>query len=925
MNRKHIPWFNPREMGDETVLALATGRSRLLAQLLQVIRQRSVQPGDNTHWLIIGPRGAGKSYFLRLLQASLQRAPIEKVRWVLLPEELPNIYAPHEFLLEIARMLDPSRQNLGQVAQWKVQDAGRLWDEALQQLLAQVPEGLLVVGVENFDELMDAAFQAEIDASRLRHLMSNQPRIMFVATSVLGDFDEKQEKRMFRQFEHRYLSPWNPQDHRDYLSARAKQQGTVSSAHQLNRIDAYSRYTGGNARAAAVLAATILDVDDLIVGAEDLDAAIEKMSDYYRAMIKRIPSNTMKLFDALIRGGEPASQTDIAERTGAKQSEISRAFVWLVDYGYVSESRETGQKAKQYRVLDRLLVQFYRMRYLQPGQRSRLAVMADLLADMLSFDEKWQVASNYANQELMPEAQTLVELALRERQIDIALLPIELQDLKTLIAKSSFLFKQDEVVYEVEGRKRNPLMQAVNAILERFPSEQSFIEALQYAEKLAAASLCQGVNGAEMVRVVKESPSMPPLFRYLLYSRFVGKQREFSASALDIVERLQKNQAELKLLTQSPAWLEQHQQLMEWQTQCPLSFSLFVLAGRKMQDDAGDDLASLPWYVVAGWLLSAAQSGMALHQPQYLSAVQESFIKAINLSLQQEYLPIAWKKLIDASADFDRGSKGQAGFAFQLTKGNVYFALGDFAGARAVFAESRACMLLDEELKCSIGPTYCLHQIAHCHTELGEVEVALQTYSQVIQECSASSELDASMPTHWAQLAQSAIGQIARLHIPQIGLAAALAEMDMAMQAFPDDYAIALMTVTQAILDKLRHEDHAAAFGLGGDILQELASRSLYPLEKVLRAFCLELLNGGADFDLIRDLLGEWPRLWPDNAGVHELRAVMLTWLDDLAQAPAEKEAKRKTLDPDLATTLAALEKALNPKTRFRLGLIEKN
>lgn len=922
MNRKHIPWFNPREMGDETVLALATGRSILLGQLLQVIRQRSVQPGDNTHWLIIGPRGAGKSYFLRLLQASLQRAPIENVRWVLLPEELPNIYAPHEFLLEIIRLLDPSRQNLGQVAQWKVKDSGRLWDEALQQLLALVPEGLLVVGVENFDELMDAAFQTEIDASRLRHLMSNQPRIMFVATSVLGDFDEKQEKRMFRQFEHRNLSPWNPQDHRDYLSARAKQQGTVSSAHQLNRIDAYSRYTGGNARAAAVLAATILDVDDLIVGAEDLDAAIEKMSDYYRAMIKRIPSNTMKLFDALIRGGEPASQTDIAERTGAKQSEISRAFVWLVDYGYVSESRETGQKAKQYRVLDRLLVQFYRMRYLQPGQRSRLAVMADLLADMLSFNEKWQVASNYAKQELMPEAQTLVELALRERQIDIALLPIELQDLKTLIAKSSFLFKQDEVVYEVEGRIRNPLMQVVNTILERFPSEQSFIEGLQLAEKLVAASVCQGVNGAEMVLAVKNSFFIPPLMRYLRYSQFLGKQRELSDWAHFIDEQTQENQENLKLFAQSPEQLEEYQQLMEWQTKCPLLYSLVMLAEEKMRGSSDDNLASIPWHVVAGWLASAAQYGNAHHQPQYLAVISLQFIRAMQLSLQQEYVPIAWKTIIDASAVFARVSEGDAGISFQLMRGDVFFSLGDFAGALAVFNEARRCMLVDEEWKLSMVPTYYHHQIAKCHVEMGDTEAALQAYPQVIQECGALGELSPSLAT---RVAQSSIGQIARLRIPQIGVMAALAEVDVAMQVFSEYRANAWISVAKAIVDTLQQEDHPAAFGLGVDILQELANRPHFPLEKVLRAICLELLNGGVTFALLRDLLGEWPRLWLDNAGVHELQAVMLTWLDDLELAPSEKEAKRKTLDPDLATTLAALEEALSPKTRFRLGLTQKN
>ncbi|MDD5479342.1 AAA family ATPase [Rhodoferax sp.] len=396
--QRHVPWFNPRQMNDATVLALNTGRSALLAELLQIMEQRSTHPGQISHWLITGPRGAGKSYFLRLLQVTLKQEPLPKVQLVLLPEELPNIFAPHELLAEICRLLEPSAQHAGTPSRWRVDNTGQLWEEALTQLLSRIQSPLLVVGIENFDALIAQAFSSDVDNSRLRHLMSNEPRLMFVASAVQGDFDEQHNQRLFRQFDHRSLPHWTPIDHRHYLDKRARQQGSTATAQQLNRIDAYSRYTGGNARAGAVLAATILDVNDPLDSADDLDAAVEKMSDHYRALIARIPNNTKKLFDALVRGGEPASQTELAERTGARQSDISRAFAWLVDNGYVNESREPGQKTKHYRVLDRLLVQFYRMRYLHPGQRSRLAVMADLLADTLNFADKGQFVSRNATQ-----------------------------------------------------------------------------------------------------------------------------------------------------------------------------------------------------------------------------------------------------------------------------------------------------------------------------------------------------------------------------------------------------------------------------------------------------------------------------------------------------------------------------------------------
>lgn len=381
----HIPWFNPREMDDDTVLQLNTGRTALLRQLFASVHERLAHPGVLNHWLLTGSRGAGKSFFLRLVQASFDTEFAGQARFVLLPEEHRNIYSAHELLAEIERMLHAGQGDTGAAPAWRVKEPDAAWASALASLLQAFPEPLLVVGVENFDELLAQAFSDDTDNARLRHLMSNQPRLMLVATAVQGTFDENYGQRLFRQFEHHPIPPWDASDHRDYLTRRASRASKAITPQQLARIDAYSHYTSGNARAAAVLAGAILEDNDPLHVAGDLDAAIEKMSDYYRALIDRVPPNSRKLLDALIRGGEPASQSEIAQRTGAQQNEISRAFGWLVDQGYVGESRLPGAKAKQYRVHDRLLVQFYRMRSVTPGQRSKLALLADLLADTLLF------------------------------------------------------------------------------------------------------------------------------------------------------------------------------------------------------------------------------------------------------------------------------------------------------------------------------------------------------------------------------------------------------------------------------------------------------------------------------------------------------------------------------------------------------------
>ena len=112
------------------------------------------------------------------------------------------------------------------------------------------------------------------------------------------------------------------------------------------------------------------------------------MSDYYRALLAEIKGNSELLFDALIRGGEPCSQTQLAKRVGAKQSDISQAFRKLLDYGYLHFERPQGQKETLYQVNDRIFVQWYRMRYISPGQLSRLAVLGELLTSVIANKDK---------------------------------------------------------------------------------------------------------------------------------------------------------------------------------------------------------------------------------------------------------------------------------------------------------------------------------------------------------------------------------------------------------------------------------------------------------------------------------------------------------------------------------------------------------
>lgn len=901
----HVPWFNPREMDDATVLQLSTGREALLAQLFIAVRERLEHPGSFHHWLLTGTRGAGKSFFLRLVQASFAQAVGNRARFVLLPEEHRNIYAPHEFLAEVERMLNVDQGALGMPPTWRVENPEQAWSSALESLLKAFSEPLLVVGVENFDELLAQAFGDETDNARLRHLMSNEPRLMLIATAVQGTFDENYEQRLFRQFEHHAIPLWDAPDHRDYLSRRARRSGKQPTRLQLARIDAYSRYTGGNARAAAVLAGAILDEHAPLEAAEDLDAAIEKMSDYYRALIDRIPPKTRKLFDALIRGGEPASQTEIAKRTGAQQNEISRAFLWLVDQGYVGESRLPGAKTKQYRVLDRLFVQFYRMRSVSPGQRSKLALMADLLSDTLVFQDKWRYAHRYVNDGHVLEARTLVELALKERMVDITLLPEALCSTDRLCELGTGWAEWDAIL-------ETPPEQQFEEIFRRYPTDSDLQKALNEALLLARASTRGKVKGGVIVSLLEESLLLCPvqLFQLLinmLYPRINDKEdwagliNVFKESN-EIFDLLSNNQYVVQLRANSTIG-----------KQYPRTFSLvyiaeYVLGGDPTIMKLTSVLPAAHWAAQAANLwLEASQQDLASQSLDTCLSLLDEVLEEIETT-KKAILGIC-ESLKPHMASYSSIQRAR----IYENEGEAYQSLQQYQ-----IAYNSHKLAYAEQLEVGNKPktTWNLEQMGWCQGLLGNHGQAITEHQQAYalrlgQEC-----LDDAA---WN------LGQIARHTAIQNDANAAWALLDESISKVKDESVTAIRQLGDAVADTAKRQGETAAFALGHALLQGLAQRSQFPHEACLRAMWIDMVEMGVPHPLLRDLLDEWPHLfsYQTEPSLPTVNQLLREWLDDLDTPIEQRAARRLTLDPDLATTLDALAEGLPRSARRRLNLPE--
>jgi len=410
--------FNPHEFSEATVRTVATGRERDLDRILTTIRS-NLESKTIQHLIVSAPRGYGKSFMMRHVQIEVERIVKDEglpLAVVLMPEEMPHVKEPETLIRELRRALTGGAGKDAELT-WH-EDEGAAWEEALDELNAAVREtvgerGLFVALVENFDALLRRAFPKEVQSSRLRaYLTAADSRTMLIAASASGAFDRDYNKSLFQAFKEVPLAPWSV----DNCLVFFDRQRTDARQPPLNesvraRAKSVASFIGGTPRLATLLGDALFD-EDVLRAADLLQKLVDELTPYYQERIEALPGRAQKLLDALLRGGEPATQSEIAQRVNARsQAAIAGPFKDLVKERIVIGEKATGSSEVLYRVADRVFAHYYRRRIVDHGGSGcPLEALVDLLADFFSPQEKQTKAAEFARHGKIEEARLMARL-----------------------------------------------------------------------------------------------------------------------------------------------------------------------------------------------------------------------------------------------------------------------------------------------------------------------------------------------------------------------------------------------------------------------------------------------------------------------------------------------------------------------------------
>ena len=389
--------YNPGFLSDDELVSMFCVRTAEFESLTEALRECS--GNSNSHQLVIGPRGSGKTSLLLRVGAEIARDANLANRFfrVVFAEESYSVSTAGEFWLEcVSRLaeqmsgreegmdLDRTLEELQ-----TVRDDRMLEDRCLGVLLdfADHQQKRLVLIVENFNMLFrDIADDRA--GWRLRKVLQTEPRIILLAsaTSRFDQIDNPKEA-LYELLRVIHLKPLNSED-------CATLWNTISSqSRSPETIQALRILTGGSPRLLAIVAQFGMNLSfrDLM---SDLLDLVDDHTEYFKSHLDALPAQERKVYLALAELWKPATAREIAARARLDTSKCSAQIARLVDRGAVEVSGGSPRR-KLYYLTERL----YNIYYLMRRSRGPVPLVKALIRFMEAYystDELKMVSAQFA-------------------------------------------------------------------------------------------------------------------------------------------------------------------------------------------------------------------------------------------------------------------------------------------------------------------------------------------------------------------------------------------------------------------------------------------------------------------------------------------------------------------------------------------------
>ncbi len=357
-----IKKYNPGFLTDEELISSFCVRIHEYESILETLH--TCTTNANTHTIVIGPRGSGKTHLLLRIAAQVRRDETLACFYpIIFAEESYEVTTCGEFLLECLERLAyqaPEAERDGLHLSYNdirnTTEDRVLADRCLGSLLdfADRQGQRLLLIAENLNMLF--AEMADPDAGwQLRKLLQTEPRILLLgsATSRFAEIDHR-DHALYDLFRVVTLLPLNTSE----CEVLWRTVSGKLSAH--NVIRPLEILTGGNPRLLSIIAhfGAGRSLRELMDNLLDL---VDEHTEYFKSHLEILPPQERRIYLALARLWKPASAREVSGLARMNTNQGSALLKRLVQRGAVTEAGGTPRR-RQYCLTERLYNIYYLLR-----------------------------------------------------------------------------------------------------------------------------------------------------------------------------------------------------------------------------------------------------------------------------------------------------------------------------------------------------------------------------------------------------------------------------------------------------------------------------------------------------------------------------------------------------------------------------------
>ena len=413
--------FNPGFLSDNEIIESFCVRTNEFASIIECVREST--GNSNSHTIVIGARGSGKTHLLLRVAAEVrQDASLAGFFPVVFPEESYEVSTIGEFWLEcldrLAEQVPESERASLRLSYSDIRTTANerdLQDRCLGSILDfadRCGQRVLLI-VENLNMLFGDL--ADPDAGwRLRQTLQTEPRVVLLgsATSRFEEIDHP-DHALYDLFRVVTLRPL------DTGECTALWEAVSGKPSEKRAIRPLEILTGGSPRLLAIIArfGAGRTFRELM---EDLLDLVDDHTEYFKGHLESLPAQERRVYLALARLWKPATTKEIADQARLNTNLCSALLKRLERRGAVAVQGGTARR-RQYYLTERLYNIYYLLR--RGGGSDRVVeALINFMVCLYSPSELWELIVSIYQEGLatplpIPNfAKTAVATLIREAQ-----------------------------------------------------------------------------------------------------------------------------------------------------------------------------------------------------------------------------------------------------------------------------------------------------------------------------------------------------------------------------------------------------------------------------------------------------------------------------------------------------------------------------